>query len=290
VPVDPDGRAGGAVPAEALAAVSLGGLVHDIEVPALPMPFAQAVWDPALEAAVLQSIAGEDNRYSVVVHNLADGRYAAVNPDASYYAASVYKLSVLREAFLRRDAGRLDFGEILTLDAEFAEYDSGTLGPLGLGAGSQLSVLDSIRAMIVVSDTPNAVMLQRLLGAWAIDESMWALGLEHTTFNDYALPTTAADMALLVTAIASGEGVSEASRLEMLALLMHERFGDGIGSGLAPGTPYGHKTGLAGDATHDVGIVWGPDGPYVISIFSDANHEWEPVAAVSAAVYTYFAQ
>jgi beta-lactamase class A len=179
---------------------------------------------------------------------------------------------------------------VLTLEPEFAEYDSGTLGPLGLASGSQLSVLDAIRAMIVVSDTPNAVMLQRLLGAWAIDASMWALGIENTTFNDYDLPTTAADMATLVTAIASGEGVSEASRLEMLALMMHERFGEGIGSGVPEGTPYAHKTGLAGDATHDVGVVWGPDGPYVLSIFSDANHEWEPVAAVSAAVYEYFAQ
>jgi beta-lactamase class A len=289
-PVDPEGRPGAAVLAASLEPVSLEGLVRDVEVPPLPLPFASAVHDAGLQGVIEGAVAGLEGSYSVVVHNLADGRSAAVNPDHVYYAASVYKLSVLREAFLRRDAGELDFTTMVTLEPEFAEYDSGTMEPLGLAAGDRLTVLDSLRAMIVVSDTPNAVLLQRMLGSAPINEHLRALGIENTDFNNHDLPTTAADMASLVSAIASGEGVPEVSRLEMLALLLQERFTQGIIAGVPDGTAVAHKTGAADNATHDVGIVWGPAGPYVISVFSDAFYAWEPIAAISRAAYDYFAQ
>ena len=32
------------------------------------------------------------------------------------------------------------------------------------------------------------------------------------------------------------------------------------------------------NATHDVGIVWGPNGPYIIAVLSDQPWKPEPIA------------
>jgi beta-lactamase class A len=103
------------------------------------------------------------------------------------------------------------------------------------------------------------------------------------------LPTTAADMAALFEAIATGAGVTEASRVEMLTWLSQEWFWSGVVAGIPSGTAFAHKSGAFTDATHDVAIVEGPSGPYLIAVLSDNSAEWEPLAAVSTAVWQYFA-
>jgi beta-lactamase class A len=105
----------------------------------------------------------------------------------------------------------------------------------------------------------------------------------------YDLPTTAGDMALLMGAVAAGKGVGAESRREMLALLLQESFRDGIPSGVPPNSAVAHKSGNFTDATHDVALVWGPGGPYVIAVLSDRSWDSEPIRAVSQAVWDYFA-
>jgi beta-lactamase class A len=97
-------------------------------------------------------------------------------------------------------------------------------------------------------------------------------------------------MARLLTAVAAGEGgVSEASRIEMLSLLLQEGFRSGIVAGVPGGTPVAHKTGSFSDATHDVALVWGPTGAYVIAVLTDRSYDWNPIREVSSAVWNYFA-
>jgi beta-lactamase class A len=96
-------------------------------------------------------------------------------------------------------------------------------------------------------------------------------------------------MAAVITAIASGEGVSDDSRRQMLSLLLQEGYRDGIPGGVPAGTAAAHKTGSFGQATHDVAIVWGPAGPYAIAVLSDQPDNWGSIARISSAVWDYFA-
>jgi beta-lactamase class A len=256
------------------------------EVPAIAAPAS----DGGLTAAVESALAGRQGSHSVVVHNLADGRYAALNEAQVYYAASLYKLEVLIEAYRQRDAGMLDFARMLTLEAKYAELDLNTLEALGLAAGDMVSVQDAVRAMIVVSDTPTAALLQDTLNPVSIDQTLSSLGLGETENANRQLPTSARDMARLLTAIATGQAeVSEASRLEMLSLLRQEEYRQGVVAGVPPDTAVAHKTGSYAGATHDVALVWGPAGPYVIAVLTDRSYDWEPIRAVSRAVWDYFA-
>jgi beta-lactamase class A len=75
--------------------VSLAWLDGAPAVPDLPSPFAGPATDAGLKAAIEGALAGREGSYSVVVHNLANGRYAELNADQVYYAASLYKLEVL---------------------------------------------------------------------------------------------------------------------------------------------------------------------------------------------------
>jgi len=279
-----------AVPTVSLPEVeSLEHLSADVDVPALPAAFAPPRDDAALTALVRSTLSGFEGEYSVVVRNLEDGRSASLNAGRVYYAASLFKLALLLEAYRQHDAGEIDFAELLTLEEKYVEYDLNTLEDLGLREGDMLTVADALKAMIIVSDTPTAVMIQDLVNPARVNQTLRSLGINDMSVTTYDLPTTAQDMALLMAAVAAGEGVSAESRREMLALLLQESIRDGIPSGVPPNSAVAHKSGNFTDATHDVALVWGPGGPYVIAVLSDRSWDSEPIRAVSRAVWDYFA-
>jgi beta-lactamase class A len=270
--------------------VSLAWLDGAPAVPSLPAAFAAPSPDAGLKAAIAGALGGRGGSYSVVVHNLTNGRYAELNADHVYYAASLYKLEVLIEAYRQRDAGQLDFDSLLTVEKKYIELDLKTIELLEILENDQVSVQDAIRAMTIVSDTPTASLLQDTLNPVRIDQTLASLGLTATESANRDLPTTARDMSRLLTAIAAGQGgVSEASRTEMLSLLLQEGFRSGIVAGVPAGTPVAHKTGSYATATHDVAIVWGPSGPYTIAVLTDRSYQWDAINAVSRAVWDYFA-
>jgi beta-lactamase class A len=264
--------------------VSLAWLGGAPAVPDLPSPFAGPATDAGLKAAIEGALAGREGAYSVVVHNLANGRYAELNADQVYYAASLYKLEVLIEAYRQRDAGELDFSRLLTLEKKYIELDLKTLELLEILENDQVTVHDAVRAMTIVSDTPTASLLQDTVNPVRIDQTLASLGLSATENANRDLPTTARDMARLLTAV-----TGEASRTEMLSLLLQEGFRSGIIAGVPAGTPVAHKTGSYTDATHDVALVWSPAGPYVIAVLTNRSYDWEPIREVSRVVWDYFA-
>jgi beta-lactamase class A len=270
--------------------VSIAWLDGGPPVPELPAAFAQRADDGGLKAAIEAALTGREGSYSVVVHNLASGRYAAINEGQVYYAASLFKLELLLEAYRQRDAGELDFAQLLTVEEKYVEYDLKTLEALGILEGDQVSVHDALRAMAIASDTPTAVLLQDTLNAARVDQTLASLGLTDSKNASRDLPTTARDMARLLTAIAAGEGgITEASGNEMLSLLQQEWFDDGVPAGVTGETVVSHKTGSYSDATHDVALVWSPAGPYVIAVLTDRSYDWTAIRDVSRAVWDYFA-
>lgn len=267
---------------------SLEYLVANLPVPPLPATFAPSEEDPALATLIGTALSGYDGEYSVVVWNLDDGRSASINEGQVYYAASLFKLALLLEAYRQRDAGEVDFAELLTLEKEYVEYDFGTLKYLELEEGDMLTVADALKSMIIVSDTPTAVMIQDVVNPVRVEQTLRSLGIDDMSVLTSELPTTARDMALLMAAVAAGAEVTEESRREMLALLLQETIRGGIPSGVPPNVAVAHKTGNFTTATHDVALVWGPAGPYIIAVLSDGAWEPQPIVAVSQAVWGYF--
>jgi beta-lactamase class A len=241
--------------------------------------------DPALLMAIREALGEDLDHYSVVVRRLSDGRHAEVNADRVYYAASLFKLALLYEAERQRSAGRLDFDTALEIRDEDIAEDLGTIDALALDPDGSLSLRAAIRAMVTLSDNTTAVALLRLLTPATVDRTLAGLGLSDTSVNTQSLPTTAADMALLIEAIVRGTDIDPAWREDMIEILLRQETRHGIPRLLPAGVPVGNKTGTWPNATHDVAFVDAPGGLYVIAVLSDYGWVWDPIARVSRAVY-----
>lgn len=115
--------------------VSLDWLEQPVDVPPLSA-FSARAEDAGLLRVVQEALKDAPGRSSVVIHNLADGRYAAISESEVYYGASLYKMNILLEVFKQADAGELDLSEVVTLEEKYAENDIETLELLGLEGGT----------------------------------------------------------------------------------------------------------------------------------------------------------
>ncbi len=107
------------------------------------------------------------------------------------------------------------------------------------------------------------------------------------TYPDPLVQTTPEDIGLVLSMIercAEGKGTllaaypdrfSAAKCRDLLGILAQNPVRNALlPGGLPVGTRYVHKHGYAPDTHGDVALVWGPQGPYVISLFLCTPNEW----------------
>ena len=205
--------------------------------------------------------------------------------DRVFYAASLFKLAVLYEAGLRLDAGTLALDGGLPINEVDIAEDDGTFDSVPRRDDGSVEVRVALEAMVTRSDTTTGNAFLHLFGHANIDTTLRSLGLEHTSVNTRELPTTAADMATLMTAIVTGRGLTPSTRDYLRSLLLAQQIRAGIPAGLPAGTIAGNKTGNVSDDTHDVAFVEAPGGTYILAILSDRSWDWRAHVEVSAAVF-----
>jgi beta-lactamase class A len=145
-----------------------------------------------------------------------------------------------------------------------------------------------MEAMLSVSDNAAAVLLQDLAGSSNVNTAIEDLGLRDSGLYEDGLPVTARDLALLMEAIAVGEAISPEASADMVRLLDHDVFENGLVAGVPEGTLVARKTGNWSDATHVAGIVYAPFGPYVFVALTRNGYETAVIEALSRATYAYF--
>jgi beta-lactamase class A len=251
--------------------------------PYTPVPFVE---DGELQDAMMDALGDDADDYAFVVKDLATGRGAMLNADRIFNAASMFKLFVMYEVFHQQSLGLIDWKTELVVSPY---YDAFALSPRSTQLCQVITVAGAMEAMLSVSDNAAAVMLQDVAGAGNINNAISAFGVVNSGLYTDGLPLTAADVALLLEAIGRGEAVSPEASADMLQLMSHESIDNGLVSGLPEGVPVAHKTGNWSDATHDGGIVFAPNGPYVFVALSQTDHETSVIRALSEAAYEYFA-
>jgi beta-lactamase class A len=239
---------------------------------------------------IVRGLLGDDaGRYAVVVKDLRDGRGVAINADRLFYAASLFKLEVMYEIMRQAEAGAISLAESYNVSDYYAKFG---LGPHLIVQCEDVTLDRALGAMMSVSDNAAAVMLQDRAGPRNINNSMQALGLAATALlPENTLPTTAADIALLLEAIARGQAVSPAASQGMTELMAQEKINDRIPQAVPPGTIVAHKTGNWQNATHDAGIVYGAKSTYVVVLMSDVGFDGDAAAvqrAIMQAVWAHF--
>jgi beta-lactamase class A len=256
--------------------------------PGVPESLLTAV-DADLEGVVRSTLGDEQDHYAVVVKELRSGTGAAIDAERTFYAASLFKLAVMYEAFRQNATGEFNLNAELVVTPEAAAEDLGTLDFWPFDVGDRVTAGGLVNLMVTASDNTASVVLRDALGRVAIDRSMQALGLRSTSVSSPDLPTSAADMTLLLEAIVNGRGVTPRASAAMMELLQEQWVRDRIPAGLPPSVLVGNKTGSWDNAAHDVAIVEAPFGIYLLVVLSDQPGDDETIAALSRQVYAYYA-
>jgi beta-lactamase class A len=221
-----------------------------------------------------------------------------------FHAASTMKVPVLIELARQVDRGELHWSDTLTVRNQFKSIVDGSPYQLDPAEDSDSTLyrlegqavpLSRLARLMITrsSNLATNLIIERVgparvnatahqLGADSIqvlrgveDGKAFERGLNNTT--------TAADLAILLDAIASGRAASAVSTDTIRSMLLAQEFSDGIPAGLPPGTPVAHKTGEITAIAHDAAIVYPPDrGPYILVVLTRGFPERKDAARLMA--------
>lgn len=198
--------------------------------------------------------------------------FVDVNGGMAFAAASTIKIPILLALFQDIDAGKLRLDDKLTLRKELVAQGSGEMqyDPIG----TQYTVLETAKKMIVISDnTATNMIIDRLGGVAALNERFKAWGLTATHLANVLpdLPgtnkTSAKDLALLMSRLGQGDLLSLRSRDRALTIMQQTVNNSLLPQGLGEGATISHKTGDIASALGDAGLVDMPNGKrYAVAV------------------------
>lgn len=211
----------------------------------------------------LEALGGDTGVY---VKNLATGETFARGADMPVVAASVIKIPVMIEAFRAQEAGELCLDELHALDDAERMPSCGTLK--AMHTGIEMTLLDLVRLMIIVSDNTATNILIRRLGIDRVNATVRSLGCGTTTLRRLLFDSeasrrglentiTAREMGMLLEKLFRGEIVSKEASAAMMDILLDQRLNGKLPFFLhARGIRIAHKTGEDTGVTHDVGVIF----------------------------------
>lgn len=240
--------------------------------PSAPTPDPRVVNEQRLREAVFAPFRSVRGRYGIVVKDLGTGQSVTLNESYPFQSASLYKLPVMYEVFKQRDLSMFNLGEEMTIGADDASMD---LGSLPWPIGTRITIGTALDRMVTLSDNSGAYMLAKKVGSPYINEDMESMGLIRTHVRGDDLQTSAGDMARLLEIIARGEALSAETSAEMVHLMARQQVRNRIPVLMPPEAVVANKTGNWEAAAHDVAIVYGPRSTFVIALLSDGISDFD---------------
>ena len=176
-------------------------------------------------APQLAALGGDTGVY---IRNLVTGEVWQRGEDVPVVAASVIKIPVMIEAFRQAQAGELSLEEMHALEDWERLPSCGTLK--AMHAGIEMTLLDLIKLMIIVSDNAATNIMIRRVGIPRVNETLAALGCEKTRLNRLLFDSeasrrgvknfiTAGEMGMLLEKLWRGEVVSKEASHQMMEIL-----------------------------------------------------------------------
>jgi len=210
--------------------------------------------------------------------------YFAINEDEVFPTASAVKIPILMEFFRKVEEGILDPSEVVVLDDDMKVGGSGVLQHLTSGKAS-LPLKDYAALMVNVSDNTATNFLIDLVGmedvnrlleslgftVMRLKRKMQALDVDPETHENLATPK---EMAQILELLYRGDGVSSYVCENTLRLLRN--FKQGVIRSVVPrDIPVVNKDGWMGGVRCDNGIVYLPNGAYVVSVMAKHIPSWD---------------
>lgn len=215
---------------------------------------------------------------SVVIKDLDNGKTYYYNPDTLFVSASLIKLPIMIAVFKDFVDGNISLTQTMTLENKYRVSGSGILKHKK--NGTEYSVYELAYIMIGHSDNTAARMLTEIVGIDRMNKIFKSIGLKNTNISSKSFNlsngeiagdsyTTSRDIALVLNKIYDEKMFRRYLSIQMLEILKLPVSKKRLNKYLPKDFELAHKTGLLRGACHDAGIVFSPQGNYMICVLTD---------------------
>ena len=245
------------------------------------------------------------------VEDLTSGEQLLVNGDEIFPVASTIKVAILIEFFKQVESGRLDPLNPVVYSEKHKTMGSGVFKTLTPDMVTT-PLIDHVTLMVTVSDNTSTNLIIDLLGMDVVNETLLELGLVKTRLTRKMMDieslkvgvdsvTTPREMLHLFEVLYRGKGISPFVREETLKMLKKPKEGliqGVIRNSVQDNIEVADKSGWVGSATLDVGIVYQPNRPYIVGVYSKYVPETDlhmlntlnDLTCATKFIHTYFAE
>jgi beta-lactamase class A len=191
-------------------------------------------------------------------------RSAGYHADTSFEPASIYKLYVSYTVQSQIAAGTLDANTITSTGQ---------------------SIATCLDVMIINSDNPCAQALGTMVGWNAVTADAHAAGFSNTNLSANITSSTANDTTSYLGKLAHGSLMDGTQTTALINRMKRQIYRQGLPAG-SSGATVADKVGFYSNYLHDAGIIYYPNGTYVISVFSSGG-SWSQIANLAKTVSDY---
>jgi len=225
----------------------------------------------------------------------------SMEPTKSWVPASTIKAYVLLEAFRQKRLGLISFDQPVTISADnVVPTELETDEFPRLREDTSVTVKQLVEAMIIQSDNSAYNTLLDILDRRNINSSLRNIGITETVVGEklnldadqfqkdllstgrQPNTTTVKDLATYFSLLYSHK-IPDAE--EILAVFKRQKINNMIPARLPENTVVAHKTGDWAPIYHDGGIVYKPDDPFVLAIFTS---DGDPSVVAKLAQVAYY--
>lgn len=256
----------------------------------------RAAWE-TLKAEISREIRQFHGEAGVWIEDLNTGWNTGYQIRKSFPAASIVKIPILAACYQAAQEGRLRLDEKIVLQGSEKVLGSGRLK--AEPNGSVWTVQQLLELMITRSDNTATNLLIRRLGFGELNRSFQKMGLNQTRLSRRMMDfserkkgvenyTTARDISLTLKKLYQHRLVNWQVSDQCLGLLKRVTLKDRIPALLPKGTVVAHKTGLEKGVCHDSGIVFTPEGDYLVCVLTRSrNKTAQPAKQFIARIAAY---
>ncbi len=261
----------------------------------------KAVW-AVLENKIKQETNKFGQETGLIIKDLSTGWTIAVNEDKLFPSASLVKVPIMATIFSLAAEKRLNLEQRLALANKCKALGSGIIKDYA--AGTEFNIDYLIEVMITESDNTAANMLIDYLGFEPLNNYFKKLGLSNTNIARKMMDfksrkaglenfTSVGDVAFLLEEIYNNKLINKDFSQKCLKILKRQKARDRIPAKLPSGAVVAHKTGLEKGVCHDAGIVFTPNGDFLICVLTLHNYKFAVpakkfISQVAADAYNYY--
>jgi len=220
---------------------------------------------------------------SLYLHYLPTGEEITINPDVAYAGTSTLKIPILEQLYRKLDAPPgVETTKIISETMEFSGNFTANLMLGIIGDGDWDVGVKRMNEAFKTLGMKNTFMAAPYDRKMAVPPHVVTEANSRTDLNtqpDPYMQTTARDIGMSLqmlvecsqgggTLIAAyGDQITPAECQQALDFMSLNEMKQMLPGGLPAGAKYVHKHGYVPDTHGDVAAIWGPAGPYVLSVF-----------------------